>query len=162
MEVDIRKYQDEDIPRMLEIWNQVIENANAFPQMEKMSEGEAKILFDSQTYTAVAIGNNQVMGLYILHPNNIGRCGHIGNGSYAVDANARGYHIGEKLVRHSMKMASTYGFSLLQFNAVVRTNVGAIHLYEKIGFHRVGVIPGGYLLGDGNYESIIVYYIKLQ
>ena len=26
---------------------------------------------------------NQVLGLYILHPNNIGRCGHIANASYA-------------------------------------------------------------------------------
>jgi len=99
--------------------------------------------------------------LYILHPNNIGRCGHIANASYAVDASYRGYHIGEKLVRHSIEIGATLGFSLLQFNAVVSTNVNAIHLYEKIGFHKVGIIPKGFLLGNGNYTDIIVYYIEL-
>lgn len=161
MEIIIRRYRDADIPIMVDIWNHVVEDANAFPQIEKLSEEEAKIFFASQTFTAVAIGDNQVLGLYILHPNNIGRCGHIANASYAVDANYRGYHIGDKLVRHSMKMGRTYGFSLLQFNAVVSTNAGAIHLYEKIGFHQVGVIPNGYLLNNGNYEDIIIYYINL-
>jgi len=146
---------------MVEIWNQVVEDANAFPQMEKLSEQEAKKFFASQTFTAVATENNQVLGFYILHPNNIGRCGHIANASYAVRVNYRGYHVGEKLVRHSMKMGREFGFSLLQFNAVVNTNVNAIHLYEKIGFHRVGIIPNGYMLDNGNYEDIIVYYIEL-
>lgn len=161
MEIAIQEYQAEDIPEMIEIWNNVVEDADAFPQMEKFSEEEAKIFFASQTYTAVATRDKQVSGLYILHPNNIGRCGHIANASYAVGVNNRGYHIGEKLVRHSMKMAGIYGFSLLQFNAVVSTNAGANYLYEKIGFHKVGVIPGGYLLGNGNYENIIVYYIQV-
>ena len=31
---------------------------------------------------------------YILHPNNIGRCGHIANASYAVSSKSRGLHIG--------------------------------------------------------------------
>jgi len=32
----------------------------------------------------------------------------------------------------------------MQFNAVVATNASAIHLYEKLGFVRLGVIPKGY------------------
>ena len=31
--------------------------------------------------------------------NNVGRCGHICNASYAVDSFCRGQHIGEKLVK---------------------------------------------------------------
>ncbi|PKM86278.1 MAG: GNAT family N-acetyltransferase [Firmicutes bacterium HGW-Firmicutes-12] len=161
MEVVIRKYQNSDLPSMIRIWNLVVDDANAFPQMEKLNEEDAKIYFDFQTFTGVAIGEDQVLGLYILHPNNVGRCGHIANASYAVCESYRGYHIGEKLVRHSMKMGREFGFSLLQFNAVVSTNDGAIHLYERMGFHRVGVIPNGYLLSNGNYENIIIYYIEL-
>lgn len=161
MEVVTRKYQNEDLNSMVEIWNQIVDEANAFPQMEKLNENSARLFFDSQTFTGVAIGENRVLGLYILHPNNIGRCGHIANASYAVHENYRGYQIGEKLVRHSLRMGRELGFSLMQFNAVVSTNSGAIHLYERIGFQRVGVIPNGYLLGNGNYEDIIIYYINL-
>ncbi|MBP8818846.1 MAG: GNAT family N-acetyltransferase [Syntrophomonadaceae bacterium] len=161
MEVIIRKYKNTDLPSMLEIWNHVVKEANTFPQINKLSIEEAGHFFASQTFTGVAIGENQVLGLYILHPNNVGRCGHIANASYAVRQNYRGYHIGEKLVRHSMKTGREFEFSLLQFNAVVSTNIGAIHLYEQMGFHKVGVIPRGYLLGNGNYEDIIIYYIEL-
>ncbi len=47
---------------------------------------------------AVNTDNNEIVGLYILHPNNVGRCGHICNASYAVRRDLRGEHIGEKLV----------------------------------------------------------------
>lgn len=50
----------------------------------------------------------------------------------------------------------------MQFNAVVSTNKTAIHLYEKIGFTRLGVIPNGFLLESGNYADIILYYILLK
>lgn len=161
MQVLIREYKNEDLPFMIKIWNQVVEDANAFPQTEKLSEEEAEIFFADQTFTGVAIVENKVVGLYILHPNNVGRCGHIANASYAVSRNYRGCHIGKKLVDHSMKKARQFAFSLLQFNAVLSSNAGAIHLYEQIGFHKVGVIPNGYLLGNGSYDDIIIYYIEL-
>ncbi len=161
METVIRKYRKKDIPEMAEIWNRVVEEANAFPQTEKLKEKEAEEFFGSQTFTGVAAGEDKVLGLYILHPNNVGRCGHIANASYAVRENCRGLHIGEKLVLHSLQSAREAGFSIMQFNAVVSSNAGAIHLYERLGFQRVGVIPKGYLLGNGNYEDIIVFYIAL-
>lgn len=36
------------------------------------------------------VEDGQIVGLYILHPNNVGRCGHLCNASYAVDAWKRG------------------------------------------------------------------------
>jgi L-amino acid N-acyltransferase YncA len=161
MEIVIREYQDTDVQTMLEIWNHVVEEGKAYPQMNHLSAEDAKKIFASQTFTAVATVDNYVIGLYILHPNNVGRCGHIANASYAVSEGYRGRHIGESLVRHSIDMGKKKGFSLLQFNAVVSSNSSAIHLYEKIGFHKVGVIPKGFLLNDGNYEDIIIYYIEL-
>ena len=68
--------------------------------------------------------------------------------------------MGEALVRHSLKKAAELGFKVMQFNAVVASNHAAIHLYEKIGFQRLGVIPGGFRTEDG-YEDIMLYYIKL-
>ena len=36
-----------------------------------------------------------------LHPNNVGRCGHICNASYAVSSDARGKHIGQTVLEGS-------------------------------------------------------------
>jgi N-acetylglutamate synthase-like GNAT family acetyltransferase len=92
--------------------------------------------FKEQTYSAVAVDikTDEIYGLYILHPNNVGRCGHICNASYAVSSNMRGLHIGEKLVLDCLKQANLHGFGVLQFNAVVSTNIHARHLYERLGF----------------------------
>ena len=162
MEVTIREYRKEDLPSMIEIWNTIIEEANAFPQVCYLKEEEALEFFEDQTYTAVAELEGEILGLYILHPNNTGRCGHIANASYAVKAGHRRMKVGEKLVRDSLCMAKSSGFKLMQFNAVVSTNKTAVHLYERIGFTRLGVIPGGFLLGDGSYTDIILYYYQLD
>lgn len=44
-----------------------------------------RAFFESQSYTGVADDDGQIVGLYILHPNNVGRCGHICIASYAVN-----------------------------------------------------------------------------
>lgn len=146
---------------MIAIWNEVVEEGVAFPQEEFLNEKTGKDFFSSQSYTAVAQENGEILGLYILHPNNIGRCGHICNASYAVASRFRGRHIGEQLVLDCMKKGRELGFRILQFNAVVETNIHARHLYERIGFHQLGTIKNGFRLKDGSYANICPYYIEL-
>ncbi len=156
----IRKYEEKDLPDLVRVWNQVVEGGVAFPQEENLTEQTGKAFFAQQTYTAVAENaeDGKIYGLYILHPNNTGRCGHICNASYAVDKEARGLHIGEKLVKDCLQQGKAHGFGILQFNAVVATNVHARHLYERLGFVLLGTIPAGFRMKDGSYEDICVYY----
>jgi len=163
VDIIVREFIKKDIKEMIDIWNCVVEDGISFPQIECLDEVSGYEFFKSQSCTSVAInkGNNEIVGLYILHPNNIGRCKHISNASYAVKENLRGNHIGEKLVSDCIKKAKEIGFKILQFNAVVKTNYGAIHLYEKLGFVKLGVIPQGFLKKDGTYEDIIPHYIIL-
>ena len=160
MNIIIRPYQDTDLPAMNQIWNEVVEDGVAFPQEDLLNVETGKEFFAAQTYTAVAedTDNGKVLGLYILHPNNVGRCGHISNASYAVSSESRGLHIGEKLVKDSLVQGKRLGFGVLQFNAVVATNIHARHLYERLGFVQLGVIPGGFRMKDGRYEDICPYY----
>ena len=65
---------------------------------------------------------------------------------------------GEKLVKDSLKIAEKKGFKILQYNAVVERNHAARHLYEKLGFKQLGVIPGGFRLKNGQYTNICPYY----
>ena len=156
--MQIRQYQIKDIPEMIAVWNEVVEYGIAFPQEENLTEETGKAFFASQSYTGVAEDDGKIVGLYILHPNNIGRCGHICNASYAVSSTCRGQHIGEKLVLDCLKVAKDLGFRVLQFNAVVESNIHARHLYERLGFVQLGTIPGGFRMKDGHYENICPYY----
>ncbi|MGN0708087.1 MAG: GNAT family N-acetyltransferase [Faecalibacterium sp.] len=164
MNIQVREYQQKDLVEMVEIWNQVVEDGVAFPQEELLTVGTAKNFFASQTYNAVAedVDTGRVCGLYILHPNNIGRCGHLCNTSYAVRPELRGLRIGEKLVSDSLRQGKAHGFRVMQFNAVVASNVHAQHLYKRLGFVQLGVIPQGFRMKDGHYEDIYPYYHTLD
>ena len=146
---------------MIKIWNEVVDEGTAFPQEELLTEQTGADFFAAQTYCAVAVDENGVCGLYILNPNNVGRCGHICNASYAVSSEKRGLHIGEALVSDCLVQAKLHGFGVLQFNAVVATNVHARHLYERLGFTQLGTIPKGFRLKSGEYEDICPYYHEL-
>ena len=158
MEITIREYQEKDIPKMTEIWNQVIDQGAAFPGMELLSQEDMRSYLERQTLAACACDGDSVVGMYVLHPNNIGRCAHIANASFAVDQSHKGRGVGEKLVRHALSSLSPCGFTGLQFNAVVASNIPAISLYLKLGFRAIGTIPNGFLMKDGTYQNIILFF----
>lgn len=157
-----RPYREEDLPVITQIWNEVVEAGNAFPQTELLTPEEAREFFAGQSRTTVATMGGKVMGLYILHPNNVGRCGHIANASYAVARDARGSGIGQLLVEDSLRQAGRLGFRGLQFNAVVASNQAAISLYEKLGFQKVGTIIGGFRNKNDVYEDMHVFFHETQ
>ena len=133
---------------MIQIWNEVVDDGVAFPQEDFLDMASGAEFFAAQSYAGVAEVDGEVKGLYILHPNNIGRC-------------ARGRHIGEQLVLDSLRVGKELGFNVMQFNAVVESNVPARRLYERLGFVKLGTIPEGFRMKDGSYENICLYYYKL-
>ena len=156
----IRGFTKDDLPEMISIWNEIVEEGNAFPQEESLTLKTGFAFFNSQSHVGVAF-DGEILGLYILHPNNVGRCSHIANASYAVSSKARGKHIGQKLVSDSIEKAKELDFLILQFNAVVEDNLSARHLYEKLGFKQLGVIPKGFRLDNDEFANICPYYIEL-
>lgn len=101
----VRKYEEKDLTAMIQIWNEVVEDGIAFPQEELLTPKSGMAFFAGQTLSCVAEEGGKIYGLYILHPNNVGRCGHICNASYAVASYARGKHIGEQLVKDCLIQA---------------------------------------------------------
>lgn len=51
---------------------------------------------------------------------------------------------------------------LSAMNAVLAANTMAIHLYQKLGFIQLGIIPGGFLSKKNKYLDIIPYYTILS
>lgn len=135
MNIEIRTYTENDLTAMTEIWNEVVEDGIAFPQEELLTDKTCRDFFGSQTYCGVAedTDSGRIMGLYI----------------------------GEKLVSHCITQGKECGFKILQFNAVVASNIHARHLYERLGFTQLGTIPGGFRMKDGRYEDICPYYREL-
>ncbi len=147
---------------MTRIWNEIVEAGQTFPQEEMETLEGARKFFATQSYCGVARNEQgQVVGLYILHPNNVGRCSHICNASYAVAPWARGAGTGKRLVLDSLDKARKLGFRIMQFNAVASDNAAANALYKKLDFMELGTIPGGFRRPDGSYQDINLYYKPL-
>ncbi|WP_040195842.1 GNAT family N-acetyltransferase [Candidatus Soleaferrea massiliensis] len=162
MSLIIRTYTERDLPAITEIWNEIVQAADSFPGDHPLESSEAADMFASQTETACAELDGEIVGVYILHPNNIGRCAHIANASYGIKKGLRGQGIGRKLVEHSLERAKAHGFTALQFNAVVCTNTPAIKLYEDLGFERMCRVQHGYRLKDGSFADTFLFIKQLD
>lgn len=163
MNIEIKAYEEKYAADAARIWNRVITDGVAFPRDIPYDDEEAREFFMSQDFTGIAVDvdTDRALGVYILHPNNVGRCGHICNTSYAVSADSRGHGVGEMLVRHSTQKAKEAGYRILQLNAVVSFNHAALALYKKVGFVAMTPIPDGFRLADGTYTDIIPHYFVL-
>ena len=72
--MEISAYNIKYLDQILELWNNIIEEGIYFPQIEKLTKENADSYFKSQDFTGIAVEDGEVYGVYILHPNNIGRC----------------------------------------------------------------------------------------
>ena len=162
MSVKVVAYDSKHVREAIDIWNEVVREGIAFPQEDELDEATGDEFFKSQSFTGLAVDDSgEILALYILHPNNVGRCAHISNASYAVRSNLRGRHLGELIVKHSIDKAHELGFRILQFNAVVASNIHARHLYKRLGFIELGTIPQGFRMPDGSYADIVPQFIDL-
>lgn len=157
----IKPYEEKYLQPAAELWNQVVNEQNSFPQNQPFTFEEADEFFKSQTRIACLFEGDEMLGIYILHPNNAGNCGHIANCSYGVAKSARGRGLGRLLVEDSIEEAKKAGFRGIQFNAVVSTNYSAIKLYQKLGFKIFATVPGGYKMSDGTYTDTYIMFKNL-
>jgi GNAT superfamily N-acetyltransferase len=77
----------------------------------------------------------------MLRKNQQGLGAHVANAAYMVHPDAREHGIGKAMGTHSIRQAKKHGFSAIQFNFVVSTNLIAIQLWLKLGFKIVGTVP---------------------
>ena len=92
----------------------------------------------------VAELDGKIVGTYYLRRNQAGGGAHVCNCGYMVAAEARGHGVARAMCEHSLETARRHGFCAMQFNFVVSTNVGALRLWENLGFQIVGRLPDAF------------------
>ena len=155
----IRKATIKDYDAVWEIFSKVIQTGDTYvfsPNTPK--EKLHKHWFASHMQTYVLEENGEILGTYILKPNQIDLGSHIANASYMVHPNTQGKGIGKKLCEHSLKTAKELGFKAMQFTTVISTNVAAINLWKNYGFTIIGTTPKGFKHQKLGYiDSYIMY-----
>ena len=107
------------------------------------------------------IYERQIVGTYILRPNQLGPGSHVANAAFMVAASARGQGIGRAMAEHSLSEAGRLGFRAMQFNFVISTNMAAIHVWKELGFKIVGTLPGAFRHPEKGYVDVHVMFRPL-
>jgi ribosomal protein S18 acetylase RimI-like enzyme len=104
----------------------------------------------------------EIVGTYILRPNQSGGGSHVANAAFMVAPDARGLGVGRKMAEHCLSEARRLGFRAMQFNFVVSTNTSAIHLWQQLGFKIVGTLPGAFRHPRAGYVDVYVMFRSLM
>ena len=160
--INIRLATLQDYDNIWEIFQEVIKTRDTYVFDHETPKHKLNTYwFADYMHTYVAEINRNILGTYILKPNQVDLGSHIANGSYMVHPKAQGKSIGTAMCKHSLKEAKELGFRAIQFNSVVSTNTSAIHLWKKYGFSVIGTIPGGFNHQKLGYVDTLIMYKKL-
>ena len=158
----IREANPNDYNSVWEIFKNVIKTGDTYvfdPNTEK--ENLSKHWFAPYMKTYVAEEQNEILGTYIIKPNQIDLGSHIANCSYMVKPNAQGKGVGKLLCKHSIENAKILGFKAIQFNIVVSTNKTAIKIWKKFEFKIIGTIPNGFKDINLGYVDAFIMHREL-
>ena len=155
----IRKASETDNDKVWKIFSSVIATGDTYVFHPNTPKADLKKhWFADYMETYVIEENDQILGTYIIKPNQIDLGSHIANCSYMVDPKAQGKGIGKRLCEHSLKVAKERKFEGIQFNIVVSTNKGAIELWKRYGFKIIGTTPKGFKHAElGLVDTYIMY-----
>ncbi|MEO1050997.1 MAG: GNAT family N-acetyltransferase [Bacteroidota bacterium] len=141
----IRKANVNDYDKVWEIFEQVIKTGDTYVFRPDTPKSDLpKLWFTDQMDTYVAEDGDEILGTYMMKPNQIDLGSHVANCGYMVHPKAQGRGIGKEMCQHSIETARANGFKAMQFNIVVSTNTHAVTLWKKFGFDIIGVVPNGF------------------
>ena len=140
--VRIRRATEADFQAVWEIFHAVVSEGDSYAFSPDSSEADARRIWMGdglETYVAELAG--QIVGTYILKPNQPGLGNHVANAGFMVSPAAQGRGVGRSMAEHAIDAATQAGYQAMQFNLVVSTNARAVELWQTLGFAIAGRLP---------------------
>lgn len=158
----IRKAIDDDKPAIWQIVKAVIAGGDTYVFAPDASEDEMMAFwFTPDKHNYVAELDGEIVATFWLRPNNPGLGKHVGNAAYMVAPTAHGKGIGKQIGLWSLDEARRLGFTAMQFNFVVKSNIYAVKLWQDIGFEIIGEIPDAMNHSKNGPTNAYIMYRRL-
>jgi GNAT superfamily N-acetyltransferase len=155
----------EDWPEIWPIIRAVVAGGDTYPYPPDMTEDQAYSIWmrldSDREATYMAILDGDVVGTAYVRCNGVGLTDHIANAGWMVAPVHQGRGIGRPFAEHVLEQARRFGYRGMQFNAVVATNTGAVHLWESLGFEIVGTVPDAFRHRSLGLVPVHVMYRRL-
>jgi len=158
----IRDATPADWPRIWPFWHRIAEAGDTYAWHPDTTSEQAERLWLEPPPGRVFVVEDasDLVGSAQLHPN-YGPASRIGNASFIVDPDRSGQGIGRALVNHTINAARSAGYRAMVFNAVVETNLNAVHLYETLGFSILTTVPEAFDHPVRGPVGLHVMYLRL-
>ncbi len=142
MTLSIREIDADEFDLVWPIFHTVVSAGETYAYPVDITFEQARSLWTTAPSRCfVAQADADVLGCYMLKPNQAGPGNHVANAGYMTADHARGRGVASALCEHSLASARTAGFLAMQFNCVVSSNEIAVRLWQKHGFRIVGTLP---------------------
>ena len=158
----IRDASPDDWPRIWPFWQRIAVAGDTYAWHPDTTSEQAERLWLEPPPGRVFVAEDgpDLVGSAQLHPN-YGPASRIANASFIVDPDRSGQGIGRALVNHTLDAARAAGYRAMVFNAVVETNLNAIHLYETLGFSILTTVPEAFDHPIHGPVGLHVMYLRL-
>ncbi|TWP34999.1 GNAT family N-acetyltransferase [Leekyejoonella antrihumi] len=159
----IRDAADQDWASIYPFFSAIVAAGNTYAYPEHLSFEQARPWWMEQRpgRTVVAVEGDLVLGSAKMGPNRPGRGSHVATASFMVDPRHSGRGVGRALGEEVLQWARSAGYRSMQFNAVVETNTGAVHLWEALGFHILTTVPQAFNHREHGLVGLHVMYQNL-
>ncbi len=155
----IREAHKQDFIGIWPIFKEIVSLGETYAYKADTSKEEAlRIWVDFPRKTYIWEEDGQILGTYYIKTNQAGPGDHVCNCGYMVSSKERGKGLATAMCEHSQKVALELGYKAMQYNFVAASNEGAIRLWLKLGFEKVGCLPKAFNHPKHGYVDALIMY----
>lgn len=161
--MNIREAKVADWESIYPFFAAIVAAGDSYAYPPNLTRDEARPLWmeSPPNRTVVAVNDGRIVGTAKMGPNRPGRGAHVATASFMVDPNYQGHGIGAELGRYVIQWAREAGYSSMQFNAVVETNVAAVRLWRRLGFEILTTVPEAFDHREHGLVGLHIMYLHL-
>ncbi len=157
----------QDVEPLRRLFEVIVEEGTSYPHdrlpdgddfMEYWFQGKSTVV----AYLQDSPRGMDLLGAFYLKPNWPGRARHVANAGFMVAPAWRNQGLGWLLGAVMLQYARELGYRSVLFNLVFSENPAARHLWKKLGFSELAVIPGSVRQNDGTYQDAIIMWQSLM
>ena len=158
---------DRDVDPLRALYRIIVEEGTSYPHdrfpddhdfMDSWFRGRSTVAAYAQDRPDGA----SMAGAFYLKSNWPGRARQVANAGFMVSPEWRMKGLGWLLGATMLEYAKQLGYRSVLFNLVFSENAPARHLWEKLGFRQLGVIPGAVRKDSGTYQDAVIMFRSLQ
>lgn len=155
-----------DIEPLHRLYEIIVNEGTSYPHDRSLGHEEFLDYWFRGKSTVVAYTRDpgrpaELIGAFYLKPNWPGRARQVANAGFIVAPQWRNKELGWLLGATMLEYAKELGYRSVIFNLVFSENAEARHVWKKLGFSELAVLPGVVRKNDGTYQDAIIMFRSL-